>query len=106
MAMHPSAIRQLVCSYSICLLDVYLVCHGGGQPISVTSVHMSQSMHLRAHVYYTFFLVLVGTITSQNIRHFFFNPCILFFFTTSYPDYSPEVHRACYKMSTGGFPRR
>ena len=33
-------------------------------------------MRFRTHVYWTFFLVLVCTTTSQNIRHLFLTPCI------------------------------
>ena len=34
---------------------------------------ISESIHFRTHVYFTFFffLVFVGTTTSQNIRYFF-----------------------------------
>ena len=35
-----------------------------------TSVHISESMHLQTHVYYTLSLVLMCNTTSQNIRHF------------------------------------
>ena len=31
---------------------------------------VAESVHFRTLVYWTFFLVLVGTTTSQNIRHF------------------------------------
>ena len=73
--MHPAALRQRLRPYSICFLDVYLVCHGGGlttkglQPLW-TSVHISESMRFQTHVYWTFFLALVCT-TAQNIRQFF-----------------------------------
>ena len=30
MAMHPSALRQRLCPYNICFLEVYLVWHGDG----------------------------------------------------------------------------
>ena len=78
--MHPSALRQRLCPYSICFLDVYLVCHGGGlatkrrQPLW-TSVHN----YLRVYAFPDpclldfFFLVGRPTSTSQNIRNLFFN---------------------------------
>ena len=80
-AMHPSALRQRLWPYSICFLDVYLVCHGDGlttkrrQPLW-TSVQISESMRFRTHVYLNFFLVLVCTTTSQNIIHLFLTSCI------------------------------
>ena len=59
-AMHPSALRQRLCPYSICFLDVYPVCHGGGLATKCrkplwTSVQISESMHLQTHFYQTFF---------------------------------------------------
>ena len=42
-----------------------------------TSLHISESMHFWTHVYFGFFcFVLVGTTTSQNIRHFFLTSCV------------------------------
>ena len=70
-----TTVTNLSSFISICFLDVYLVYHGGGlttkrrQPLW-TSVHISESMRFRTHVYWTFFLVFVCTNTSQNIRHF------------------------------------
>ena len=40
-----------------------------------TRVQISESIHFRTHVYWTLFLVLVGSTTSQNIPHFL-TPCI------------------------------
>ena len=63
-----------LCPYSICFLDVYLVCHGDGletkrQPLW-TNVRVSESMRFRTRVYWTFFSCMVGNSTSQNIQHF------------------------------------
>ena len=88
--MHPSGLRQRLCPYSICFLDVYLVCHGGElttkrrQPLW-TSVQISEStVCISGPMFITvyFFLVLVGTTTSQNIRHFL-APCICSYFMIS-----------------------
>ena len=55
--------------------DVYLVCHGGGLTTKVVShygqVYVSQKVCVSEPMFIgLFFLVLVSTTTSQNIRHF------------------------------------
>ena len=68
--------RQWLCPFSICFLDVYLCLSrrrtlnqtSRRQPLW-TSVQISESMHFWTHVYWSFFLLLVGTTTSQSIRH-------------------------------------
>ena len=42
-------------------------------PALWTSVQISESVHFRTHVYWAFFLVLVGSTISQNIWQLFFN---------------------------------
>ena len=79
-AMHQSALRQRLWPYSICFLDVYLVCHGGGlttkrrQPLW-TSVHISECMHFRTHVYWTLFLWVLPPLKIFETN--FLTSCIL-----------------------------
>ena len=75
MAMHPSALWQQLCPYSICFLDVTLsVMEMDSLPNVSHFEHMyrTQKVCISGPMFIRLsFLVLVGTITSQNIWHFF-----------------------------------
>ena len=79
MAMHPSALtdhRGNDCAHTVFVSSMFTLSHGGGlttkrrQPLW-TSVKISESMRFRTHVYWKFFLVLVGTTNFQNNQHLF-----------------------------------
>ena len=53
MATHPSALRKRLCPYSICFLDVYLVCHGDGLTTERRQPREEQAHHPTQHNYTT-----------------------------------------------------
>ena len=113
MAMHPSALSHRVCPYSICFLDLYFVCHGGGlttkrrQSLWTRVGYISQKVCVSGPMFIGLFFLLV----LPPLKIFYLSLSLYIYYTshTKYqlvfdigPDREIKCDEASYCRSVNG----